>query len=79
MEVTVERNNQEEPVAGNAPKQNFAYATTGSDTAVYEVPLQAASDLENTVNRLHSNATAPPSAKTASAAPSPAPLAAPTR
>jgi hypothetical protein len=38
-------------------KRNFAYATTGADKAVYEIPLQAATDLENTVNRLHSDTT----------------------
>jgi hypothetical protein len=79
MEVTVERNN---PALGEnatpaTPKQSFAYATTGADAAVYEIPVQAASDLENTVNRLHSNSTAPPPSKASTAtAPSPAPSAA---
>jgi len=45
-----------------------AYATTGSDRAVYEIPLQAAMDLENTANRLYSDATAPRSGKAAAAA-----------
>jgi Domain of unknown function (DUF4340) len=47
----------------NLPKpqqRKFAYATTGADKAVYEIPLQAAMDLENTVNRLHSDTTRPP-------------------
>jgi hypothetical protein len=49
-------------------KQNFAYATTGADSAVYEIPVQAAADLENTVNRLHSDTAAPASAKPSSSA-----------
>jgi hypothetical protein len=52
-----------------APKpQHFAYATTGSDSAVYEIPLQAATDLEHTVNRLHSDTTTPPAPKPSAAA-----------
>jgi hypothetical protein len=66
------------PTGANAealkPQQrNFAYATTSMDSAVYEIPLQMASDLENTVNRLHSDATRPASPKpSAAAAPTPA-------
>jgi hypothetical protein len=51
------------PDAAKPRKQNFAYATTGRDSAVYEIPLQAAADLENTVNRLHSDATGSPASK----------------
>jgi hypothetical protein len=47
----------ESSAAARRPTQNFAYATTGSDQAVYQIPLQAAMDLENTVNRLHSDNT----------------------
>jgi len=49
-------------------QQNFAYATTGGDKAVYEIPLQAATDLANTVNRLHSDTTNPASPKPPAAA-----------
>jgi hypothetical protein len=52
-------------------KRNFAYATTGADRAVYEIPVQAASDLENTVNRLHSDATRASPKPSAAAAPTP--------
>jgi uncharacterized protein DUF4340 len=59
---------------GAKPQQrNFAYATSSADSAVYEIPLQMASDLEHTVNRLHSDATRSASPKpSAAAAPSPA-------
>ena len=53
-------------------EQNFAYATTGADSAVYEIPTQAATDLENTVNRLHSGTTTPASPKPSSVASTPA-------
>jgi hypothetical protein len=52
-------------------QRNFAYATNSTDSAVYEITLQAASDLENTVNRLHSDTTTP-------APPKPSPVAAST-
>jgi Domain of unknown function (DUF4340) len=48
--------------------QHFAYATSGADSAVYQIPLQAAADLENTVNRLHSDTTALPSKHSAATA-----------
>jgi len=54
---------------------HFAYATTGADSAVYEIPLQGAADLENTVNRLHSDTTTPPSHRPSPAASPPGPLA----
>jgi uncharacterized protein DUF4340 len=57
--------------AAKRPTQNFAYATTGSDQAVYQIPLQAAMDLENTVNRLHSENTAHPSGKPVATATTP--------
>ena len=50
-------------------KQTFAYATTGKDQAVYELPLQAASDLDNTINRLHSDTTRKSPKSTSTAAP----------
>ena len=54
--------------------QNFAYATTGGgDRAVYEIPLQAATDLANTVNRLHSDTTTPAAPKPSAATSTPAP------
>ena len=57
---------------GGPKKQNFAYATTGADSAVYEIPVQAAADLENTVNRLHSDTATPASPKPhAATAPTP--------
>jgi Domain of unknown function (DUF4340) len=49
-------------------QRNFAYATSSADSAVYEIPLQAATDLENTVNRLHSDTTTPARPKPSSAA-----------
>jgi hypothetical protein len=53
-------------------QRNFAYATSSTDSAVYEISLQAATDLENTANRLHSDATTPASPKpSAAAAPTP--------
>jgi len=59
--------------AAKPQRQNLAYATTRSDDAVYQIPLQAAVDLENTVNRLHSNNTVPPSGKPPAAATTPSP------
>jgi hypothetical protein len=61
MQVTIKPNNPspENTDSAKPQKQNFAYATTGADKAVYEIPLQAALDLENTVNRLHSDTTTP--------------------
>jgi hypothetical protein len=72
MEVMLHPLNQS-PQSANAPgpkQQNFAYATTSTDSAVYEIPLQAESDLENTVNRLHSDTipAAPPKATAGAAA-----------
>ena len=62
MQVTLQATNPN--VEGtNSPKpqkRNFAYATTGADKAVFEIPLQAETDLENTVTRLHSDTTRPP-------------------
>ncbi len=59
MEVILEPTNPNpaDPNSAKPKKQHFAYATTGSDRAVYEIPLQAANDLDNTVNRLHSDTT----------------------
>ncbi|MBV8054323.1 MAG: DUF4340 domain-containing protein [Deltaproteobacteria bacterium] len=73
MEVTLKPANPSPEDAGAAHPQthNFAYATTGADSAVFEIPMQAASDLENTVNRLHSDTTTPPSPKPPAAAPTP--------
>ena len=67
MEVTVEPNSES---AGSAKPQirNFAYATTAADSPVYEIPLQAVADLENTVNRLHSDSTTPASTKSSATA-----------
>jgi hypothetical protein len=70
MEVTLK------PSPGNAgtakpQEQNFAYATTSADSAVYEIPMQAVTDLENTVNRLHSGPTTPASAKPSAVASTP--------
>jgi hypothetical protein len=59
MEVELKRNTENTPTS-NPQTQNFAYATTGANSPVYEIPLQAAADLENTVNRLHSDLTATP-------------------
>lgn len=71
MEVTLKPANPspENPGAAKPQEQNFAYATTGADSAVYEIPMQAASDLETTVNRLHSETTTPASPKTSATAP----------
>src|SRR5262249_17010094 len=57
MEVTLKPNNPSPENTASAKPQthNFAYATTGADKAVYEIPVQAAADLENTANRLHSD------------------------
>ena len=74
MEVTLNPANPspENTGTGGPKKQNFAYATTGADSAVYEIPVQAAADLENTVNRLHSDTTSAASRKpSAAAAPNP--------
>jgi hypothetical protein len=70
MEVTLPpaSSTGEDAEAPKPQKRHFAYATTGSDRAVYEIPLQAAMDLENTASRLYSDATAPRSGKAAAAA-----------
>jgi hypothetical protein len=71
MRVTVTPANPA-PETGETPApqtQNFAYATNDIDTAVYEIPLQAVTDFENTVNRLHSGTTTPASSKPSAAAP----------
>lgn len=72
MEVMIKPSNQspQSTETEATRKQNFAYATTGMNSPVYEIPLQAATDLENTVSRLHSDATTPASPKP-SAAPNP--------
>jgi Domain of unknown function (DUF4340) len=62
MEVTLKPSNQGAENNTETPEsktQSFAYATNGADNAVYEIPVQAASDLENTVNRLHTDTTTP--------------------
>jgi hypothetical protein len=69
MEVLLKPTSQG-PENSNAPEpkqQNFAYATTSKDSAVYEIPVQAATDLENTVNRLHSDTKASSKASPAAA------------
>jgi Domain of unknown function (DUF4340) len=64
MEVMLKPVNPSENASSAGPKlQSFAYATTAADSAVYEIPMQAATDLENTVNRLHSDTITPASAK----------------
>ena len=70
MEVMLKPNNpsSENTETSKLQKQNFAYATTTADSAVYEIPMQAAADLENTVNRLHSDTTTPASRKLPAAA-----------
>jgi Domain of unknown function (DUF4340) len=78
MEVMLKPNNPSSEATDTSKlrKQNFAYATTSADSAVYEIPVQAAADLENTVNRLHSDTTTPASRKpTAATAPTPSALA----
>jgi len=67
MEVTVEPNSEN---GGSAKPQirNFVYVTTAADSPVYEIPLQAVADLENTVNRLHSDSTTPASTKSSATA-----------
>src|SRR5216683_2427588 len=75
MEVMLKpvKPNPENPVTAGPQKRNFAYATTGADSVVYEIPAQAAADLENTASRLHSDTTTPATAKpAAAAAPTPA-------
>jgi hypothetical protein len=59
MEITItpKNVNPETAETEKPQKQTFAYATAGTDKAVYEIPLQAATDLENTVNRLYSDTT----------------------
>src|SRR5215469_6903104 len=78
MEVMLKPNNpsSENTDTSKPQKQNFAYATTSADSAVYEIPVQAAADLENTVSRLHSDTTTPASHKPSDgAAPTPSALA----
>ncbi|MBV8358133.1 MAG: DUF4340 domain-containing protein [Deltaproteobacteria bacterium] len=79
MEVTLKPNNpsSENTDASKLQKQNFAYATTSAVSAVYEIPIQSATDLENTVNRLHSDTATPASAKPSPAAASSAAPSAP--
>jgi len=61
MEITIKPKNLNSDLeeTEKPEKQNFAYATAGADPAVYQIPLQTATDLENTVNRLYSDTTRP--------------------
>jgi hypothetical protein len=57
LEVTVNPHSSDE----KQRTENFGYATTNLDRAVYEVPSQAITDLENTGNRLHGDVAPTPS------------------
>ncbi|HKV55070.1 MAG TPA: DUF4340 domain-containing protein [Candidatus Binataceae bacterium] len=55
--------------AQNKPTtRNFAYATSSTDKAVYEIQPQMMTDLENTATRLHSDTTSAPAASPGHAA-----------
>jgi hypothetical protein len=71
LQVTVTAHSSDE----KPQNKTFGYVTSTTDPAVFEVPAQTIGDLENTGNRLHSDATATPTpSPTASAAqPSPSP------
>lgn len=64
LEVTVSPKDSDE----KPQTRTFGYATTSLDSAVFEIPAQAVTDLENTGNRLHSDVVPSPS-PTASASP----------
>ena len=64
LEVTINpRSSDEKPQT-----KTFGYATTSLDSAVYEIPAQAVTDLENTGNRLHADLAPTPTAGTSPAA-----------
>jgi hypothetical protein len=75
MEVMLKPTGPENASSAKPRTQHFAYATTTADSAVYEIPVQAEIDLENTVSRLHSDTTSRVSPKPAAAASSTGPSA----
>jgi hypothetical protein len=78
MDITLKPTNPDSDngQAARPRTQSFAYATNDADNAVYEIPMQAAADLEHTINRLHSDTTKAASPKPSVAA-APTPAAAP--
>jgi hypothetical protein len=73
--------NQPNPEGEQNPKPQTrytGYATTSQNGPVFEIPVQAVTDLENTIGRLYSDAATPSAAsKGTSAAPTPAESGAP--
>jgi hypothetical protein len=55
IEVTVRKDANEKPAS-----QNFGYATTSRDSAVFEILPQLVTDLENTAARLHTDVVGTP-------------------
>jgi len=71
LQVTVTAHSSDE----KSQNKSFGYVTATTDTAVFEVPPQAITDLENTGNRLHTDLTGTPTPSPSPAAATPQPSA----